>query len=177
MEIDTSSIESSRKNLVVLSMGFILFSLGEAVLGDDKGSTTLSILAGSITFNNPEVLVNLAWIMLGWFLLRFWQFSNHKHDWTTYTKEINKTKLFSFYAKSKEIEHVHTQDINFQPLLGTWIFPTAGATTSHGNIKIEKHEYFKKISLLFWVAFTSEGFGQYYFPYCMFIAAISVSSW
>ena len=80
MDIDTSSISASRRNLVVLSMGFILFSLGEATLGDGTGKTTITILAGSITFNNPDILVYFSWAMFGWFFLRFWQFSKFESD-------------------------------------------------------------------------------------------------
>ena len=81
MDIDTSSLSAARRNLVFISIGFILFSLGGATLGDGSGTSTITILAGSYTLTNPHILGTFAKIMFAWFLLRFWQFSKHKQDW------------------------------------------------------------------------------------------------
>jgi hypothetical protein len=175
MELDTSSLESSRKNLVVLSMGFILFAIGNATLGDSSGATSLSFLSGSITFKNPDALVYFAWTMFGWFLLRFWQFSSHRDDWASYTQTMNKTKLFNILIKSKTQVKGHAMDGSYQPILGDWTFPEKMAQSSQSKYIIKNNEYFKKIAFFLWVAVTTEKFGQHYFPYCLVIIAVTVT--
>jgi len=58
-----------RRNLVVTSLAFIMFYLGDGSINDDA----IKIQLINITFNNPEFLRITAWIMLFWFALRYWQ--------------------------------------------------------------------------------------------------------
>ena len=176
MDIDTSSIAASRRNLVILSMGFILFSLGHATLGDGTGKTTITILAGSITFNNPDVLVYFVWIMFGWFLLRFWQFSNHKSDWAIFTSAMFTSPLMKrWYSKNglvfpTRIDRVY--DFNtHHPLFGNWQWPAENGKA----FLISKEQILKKLALFIYISATTEHFGQCYFPYCLAIAALTIT--
>lgn len=66
---DTINSTTERKNLVILSWSIILFTLTEGNIEGNK--ITLPLI--NIEFSNMENLLYLVWIMLCWFLLRFWQ--------------------------------------------------------------------------------------------------------
>lgn len=96
MDIDTSSLSAARRNLVVISMGFILFALGDATLSKVDGESS-AVLAVKIKFSNPDILIKFAWMMFGWFLLRFWQFSKHKADFQQYVIAMYYSTLMTRY--------------------------------------------------------------------------------
>ena len=58
-----------RRNLVVTSIGFIAYYLGDGRIDNE----ILKIQAISITFENTAVLAAMAWIMLFWFFIRYKQ--------------------------------------------------------------------------------------------------------
>ena len=165
MDIDTSSISASRRNLVVLSMGFILFSLGGATLGDGTGKTTIAFLAGSITFNKPNILVYFAWVMFGWFLLRFWQFSKHKSDWAQFTNAMYYSSLIKRWYVNNDVVFPRRADKFYdsnthQPVFGDWQWPGESSKA----LLITKYQIYKKLKLFIYVSITTEYFGQFYFP-------------
>lgn len=73
MAIQDSNPE--RRNLTVLALSIIVFYLAEGSFTDDK--VRLQLI--NATFDKPEILVVLVWLMLGWFCLRYWQTS--QGDW------------------------------------------------------------------------------------------------
>ena len=172
MDIDTSSLSAARRNLVVISMGFILFALGEATLGDGTGKTTISILAGSITFNNPDILIYFTWTMFGWFFLRFWQFSKHKTDFQKYAVSMCYSPLMArWLAKEKQKTRTGFDGSSIQSVLGDWRF----TSTPFPEYVITKHQFLKKLYLFLYVAITTEHFGQYYLPYCLATTALIIT--
>jgi len=58
-----------RRNLIMASLGFILYFLGDGYIIDGKFKIQLL----SISFNKPEVIGIFAWLMLFWFAIRYWQ--------------------------------------------------------------------------------------------------------
>ena len=58
-----------RRNLVITSLGFILYYLG----GGEVVDGVLSIQAVNLKFHNSFVLAITPWVMLLWFLWRYWQ--------------------------------------------------------------------------------------------------------
>ncbi|MBA3582650.1 MAG: hypothetical protein H0W44_09390 [Gammaproteobacteria bacterium] len=174
MDIDTSSLESARRNLVVLSTGFILFALGDAHLGNQEHVSTISVLASSITFKKPQVLAYFAWIMLAWFLLRFWQFSNHKNDWLSYTHSMYKSDLMGKWLKQETKDGTSAYDGDtYQPVFGLWQWQVkAGTRSAQEFFKIKPNQVFRKLTLFLYIAFKTEKFGQYYFPYFMAFFAV-----
>lgn len=66
MTIHDSSPE--RRNLMVTSLGFIIFFLGGGALNGEE----IRLQIVNITLNKPCVLAWLAWIMLFWFAWRYW---------------------------------------------------------------------------------------------------------
>ena len=59
---------SERRNLTVLSLSIIIFYLADGEFIND--AIRLQII--NVHFNNPAVLAYLVWIMLIWFLYRYW---------------------------------------------------------------------------------------------------------
>ena len=172
MDIDTSSLSAARRNLVVISMGFILFALGEATLGDGEGNTTITILAGSITFKNPDVLVCFAWTMFAWFLLRFWQFSKHKADFQQYAIAMYYSSLMTCcYLKDNQSVRSNFDGSSIQSIWGDWKWPVE----INDAVVISKWQIHKKLFIFLYVALTTEHFGQYYFPYCLAITALIIT--
>ncbi len=62
-------IDPERRNLMVTSLGFIIFYLGEGKMESDK----LTLPLVNIEFKNTVFLASMAWIMLFWFVFRYWQ--------------------------------------------------------------------------------------------------------
>lgn len=175
MDIDTSSLNAARRNLVLISMALILFSLGDGSFVLDKDKVNLTILAGTITFGNPEILSKFVWVMFAWFLIRFWQFSDHKTDWSNYTYKMYLSKFMeNIYKKEGLTRMVRPEQRlggNYQALFDTWQFPSS----SNQNYVIKKNDIFRKLRFFIYISITTELFGQYYFPYCLAIIALAMN--
>lgn len=66
MSIQDSSPE--RRNLLVLSMGIIIFYLAGGEFIDQ--SVRLQII--NVKFANPDMLKSIVWVLLLWFIFRYW---------------------------------------------------------------------------------------------------------
>lgn len=172
MDIDTSTKDAARRNLVALSMGFLLFAIGDAQLGDGTGVTTITILAGSITFNNPTVLAVFAWIMLVWFLIRYWQFTDHKQDWITYTTTMYNSTLMKKWLNTQNQATDQYNGNQYQPLFGNWEWPATVSSDGTLGFVVESNDLLKKLHLFLHVAIKTEKFGQFYLPYLLSLSAI-----
>ena len=65
--MDTDSKIPRGRSLTFVSLGFIIFILGEGSIGD---SITFALIG--LTLGNPDVLYWLAWVALFWSAWRFW---------------------------------------------------------------------------------------------------------
>lgn len=176
MDIDTSTLQAARRNLVLISMAFIFFHFSDAKLavetlcnGEEKSE--ISMLIGSFVIGNPDVLPIFAWIMFSWFLLRFFQFSNYYSDWREYTSAIFRTKYILGRIKKYSLNDTNFQYNKPQPVFGDWNWATGPAREEFSQVTIRQSQISKKLWLVLYIAITTELFGQYYFPY--FIAAFA----
>ncbi|HCH5334032.1 TPA: hypothetical protein N2934_004382 [Vibrio parahaemolyticus] len=64
-----------RRNLVVLSISIILYFLAGGSITDEN----IRLQVVNVTFSKPEVLVKFVWLLLFWFIYRYWL--NHKGSW------------------------------------------------------------------------------------------------
>ena len=189
MNIDSSSKDAARRNLVTLSTLFILFWFAEGHLTPDTMGLKVNLPYIPITFGQPEYLKYFAWFMLGWFLVRFWQFSRHKVDWLTFTEAI----YYSWVSKKmmrKELKSTHLAPrsnqnpfidkygAKRQPVLfGDWSWEiTRDNTDVSEDFVISKFNIFKKVILFAWVSITTEHFGQFYLPYLLAFFAIGLTA-
>jgi len=88
-----------RRNLILLSLAFIIFYLADGHLTDD----TVRVMVINLTFGRPYMLKYFTWLMLIWFCLRFWQKFGFNF-WPKLRAEIMSEKVpasLGKYAESK----------------------------------------------------------------------------
>lgn len=77
-----------RRNLVILSISIILFFLADGEIIDEN--VRLQII--NVVFNKPNVLENFVWILLFWFIYRYWL--TNKGSWKEGFYKEAKCRLF-----------------------------------------------------------------------------------
>lgn len=82
MPVEDNNAE--RRNLIVTSLCFIVFFLGEGSFVDN----TVTLQVVNVSFCNTKVLAVIAWLMLFWFALRYWQI-NHGKFITSFKQDID----------------------------------------------------------------------------------------
>ena len=89
-----------RRNLVLLSAAIIAFYVGECVL-QKHGEITLPFF--KLTFTNPNGLAVIVWLMLLWFMWRYYVSAHQKTEQNVY-RELNKQKygLWLFSASLRK---------------------------------------------------------------------------
>jgi len=175
MDAYVSSRESSGRHLVTLALGFHLFVLGTAKLGDGAEQATITILAGSITFNDPSVLAYFAWSMLAWYLIRFWQYSDHPEEWINCTWAMYHSKLMGKWLLKKGFQRQsedYDEEQTYLPIFGTWSWPVAKSRSESATYEIGAFDVWKKVRLTLHIFIKTPYFGQYYFPYLIAFSAI-----
>jgi hypothetical protein len=97
-----------RRNLVVTSIAFITFFLGDGQITNGE----LTLQAISITFKNTKVLIYLAWIMLLWFYIRYKQIHGGMLKTTIRHEAKSETKnpLLIAYLKRKTGMPYHDEE-------------------------------------------------------------------
>ena len=90
-DLKVAGTGSERRNLVMASLGFILYFAAGGHLVEDK--VTISML--NISFERTWVLCVFAWVMLFWFKWRYWQ---------AYNRKSSPAFLDDIYETAKECE-------------------------------------------------------------------------
>lgn len=101
MAIEYSDPET--RNLSIISMAFIVYYLGGGSFPKDQ----LSLQVISIEFEKPLILAIIAWIMLFWFLYRYWVTHKgifSKQYWSEVTDYKNHPHLRRYVEKKLENE-------------------------------------------------------------------------
>jgi hypothetical protein len=73
--VPISDNNPERRNLVVLSISIILYFLADGKITDDN--VRLQVI--NVTFGEPEVLGKFVWVLLIWFIYKYWL--NNKGSW------------------------------------------------------------------------------------------------
>lgn len=102
MSIQDSSPE--RRNLLVLSIGIIVFYLAGGEFIDQ--SVRLQVI--NVHFTKPEMLMKLVWVLLFWFIYRYWVTINpswkyNLYDGFTHTPSTN-SLLYYYLIKKFELK-------------------------------------------------------------------------
>ena len=183
MPISDTNVE--RRNLVVSSLCFILFYIGDGQI--DNNEIRLQII--NVKFLQPCVLAYFAWGMLGWFLLRYWQINKGqiKNYWHKEIKPMSNSAISIWYLK-KRIQKPYREPDGFFPsdILttsqglkiqvadvvgghrhenGNWINFSAG-NTRNVNVDGFYGGIFKVYSFVV-LAIKKPGFGSYIIPYIL----------
>ncbi len=190
MTIDDNSPE--RINLLICSFCFIVFFVADGELTNN--TITLQII--NIKFNNLTVLISIAWIMIFWFALRYWQKTQGKFD-DEFKVEINTRKSSWIVVKYAEYrlnnkhrikDGFHIKEITkyngtYKIIYGE-ISSTTGeidrsgkltnfATKNNLELTIDgKLGRLLLLTLLFQMFFLKPSVGSYLIPYLLFIYSV-----
>ncbi len=186
--------DAERRNLVLTSLSFILFYLADgSVVGD-----TLRIQVVNISFGKPEVLGCFAWIMLAWFLFRFWQkFQRKVRETCTSAIDMNRGRpIVKKYCISKlkgqysEIKVAVVASADFDSGTSTYKYQLEiheGVTNEAEPKSFTRPQgrthfidlkgasgFFVKYWCFFRATIYDNGFVDYLFPYVLFAVAFSL---
>jgi hypothetical protein len=110
---DIQESDPVRRNLVFLSSSIILFYLADGQMQNDF----LKLHVINIQFNKPTIFVHFIWILLFWFLFRYWQHFGFnfrrivneniiQYSTNRFTIKLAETKYGVYYRKDKGFNHV-----------------------------------------------------------------------
>jgi len=101
-----------RRNLTVASLSFITYFLAGGVVTDSK----VNLQVVNVSFSRPDVLSAIAWSLLFWFALRYWQVNRGKVK-ATFVEELKSivhSKQIVWFIKHKTGK-AHRVNGGFQP--------------------------------------------------------------
>lgn len=177
---------SERRNLVVTSLGFIVFCLAEGKLTENE----LKLQLINITFENTIALEVFAWIIILWFALRYWQINRSVmrafiHNGTSC---FSASKLIAWYVgKETGLNHREEDGFVVSNVRGWEVdygIVTNVQRDDEGNIKSMSssskrvveisgvYGFLIKLVLYPIMAITQPNFGSYVVPYVMFYVAV-----
>ena len=184
--------DPERRNLVVTSIAFIIFYMGNGVIDGNE----VRIQLVNISFQNPWVLAVAAWLMLFWFALRYWQthpdivfkeikdnilsFSNHsvminyieKTTNLKYKEEngftINK---FTITPRSWNIKITIIKNVKYSAEGALMSNTQAGEKTI---ILTGLSSYIPKLKLTIIAMIKKPGFTSFAVPYLLFYSAVII---
>ncbi len=178
MTIQDSSPE--RRNLVVLAVSIIIFYLAGGEFIDQ--SVKLQII--NVKFTNPDILRHFIWVLLLWFIFRYW--ITMQGSWqNTFGQEISNIildpsdqqyiKELLKHSDSIEnenfiIRYRQHQGLYFERIKGTTTSGTYGAGTKLSGLK--SFIIFAKV--LIWIFFTKPTLSTYVMPYFLATWAIAL---
>lgn len=182
--------QPDRRNLLVTSLCFVTYFLAGGEFTDN--SVRLQVI--NVEFGSPKTLVLLAWIMLFWFALRYWQVNQGKilksfeEEMSGQALSILTILYAKHYIKKKyrevggfSIHKIHKNGgvllINYGDVFGGEKNEVGILVNFRSNnrrdLKIEGFlGVILKISLGIKLAVIKPGFGNYMVPYILFIFAI-----
>jgi len=187
--------DAERRNLMLSSIGFILyFSAGGHFVNDQ-----VKIQVVNLAFGKPELLAIFAWLMLFWFLLRYWQTHKTKASsavsndieqvlFTDLRKLIilyvtNRTKLSYEESNGYILGRVEIKLLKWTihySLVDRFEKNTEDNTYSYHTIQEEELRLnwffgvFIIVIALFLACFKNTGFTSYIVPYILFLTAVSI---
>ena len=187
--------DAERRNLMLASIGFVLYYSA----GGHFVNNQVKIQVVNLAFDKPELLGVFAWLMLFWFLLRYWQTHKTKAS-SAISSDIgqilftNLRKLIILYVNKKT---KLAYEVSNGYLLGRmeikllkWTIHYSLVDKFEKNIEdntssyhVIKEEQLRLswlfgtfiMMLAFFVAcFKNTGFTSYVVPYILFITAVSI---
>ncbi|WP_417521897.1 hypothetical protein [Marinobacter sp.] len=184
MPISDSSPE--RRNLVVVSVAFILFYLAE---GSVSGNS-LRLFFVNIEFNEPVVLAYGAWVFLFWFGLRFWQ-KNGFNGWKSVFLEVSSLSIplsikdvaaEKILATDPKIKKLSVNQRYYYERLKLYIVCNieneSGSIVGQNMVSLgEAKNIFYPAYLVFFQVLRGNAFSEELVPYLLFIGAVTAPFW
>lgn len=183
-----ADVGAARRNLVLISIAFIIFALGDGTIGTPTGNgTSVSLLGGSFHIEKSEVLRIFAWVMFVWFLIRYCQeldfyeaFRSVIADCNTNpqrtAKYVNKIKKMTGDGQPPNRYMIAGKSAAREPssFNERWDLCRNLTATIAPYTHIEKNEYCLKIKLLSY-ALIKRSFYVYYFPFVLWLTALIIT--
>lgn len=188
METQYSDANPARRNLVLTSIAFIVYYLGDGRLTEKK----LQIQAVSITFDNTTALIVLAWLALFWFALRYYQ-TNKNLLRKAVRDEVATQKrnpiLIAYLKRQTKLHYLWENGFTVGTVGGPrqWIVQIQnieGGSEEKGrwtNYRTKDGDKFDirwawfglvRLSLLLTIAWKEPGIGSYLVPPALFVVAV-----
>jgi hypothetical protein len=190
--------DPERRNLVVTSLGFIIFYWGEGSLVSDE----LRLQLVNIKFENTSFLAVFAWVMLFWFAWRYWltHQGDAKKEFTNELFHLVDQEFLNKYVAHKTglvyqgnggfgaVKRIPLEPDKYPPRLKYMELKK----TEQGDDGVERNVSndrqlnipFAGMSLLkidfkfsILAAIRKPGFTSYYVPYLLFYAAVLIGMW
>jgi len=187
MPISDSNAE--RKNLIIISIAFILFYAAGGRFNDDA----IRVIVVNLSFSRPEVLAAFSWLLLFWFCLRFYQKSSKKfihelkveagrsavpHSLEALACHLAKEQLQGANRSdhiNKKISIMSTNLFEEAPISVTCNFMKTSSQSVHQErvlINGVSGYYYRYRALLIQI-FLGNAFAELAVPYLLFILAVS----
>jgi len=178
--------DPERRNLVVTSLAFIMFYLGNGVISNN----VIKIQLINITFKNPEFLTVTAWVMLFWFALRYWQTHQNSETFMFRDDAMSFIDIKKYITKHTSLKENQSYGFTHPSMDANWILSyeeietvnidNKGEMTSwKPRNKSEKSEL-KVKALYVYICylkaiFKKQGFSSYIAPYILFYSVIFIA--
>lgn len=176
--------DPSRRNLMVTSLAFIAYFWADGCFTD----STVTLQVVNVSFDKPDVLAKMAWALLFWFALRYWQL-HKKLVRETYIKEIRdkaNSKITTWYLKRRVNRKDLPVPLGFKVADGSLLIRTEEVIIDEevdgehirqavdtGDIKVTGfYGRILKIVTFVKLVFQEPGFGSYAVPYVLFAFAV-----
>ena len=187
-----SDTSPERRNLTILSLGFIIFYLAGGKVTDE----TVRIMVINLSFDKPHILANFAWVILLWFCLRFWQ----KHGfslWASLKEEIISdgtpvsVRQYAIPIARSQLVGAHEADHSTKRITANnFVFESnslcvlcnfmndGGANTHQETVKLSGVKgWFYTAREIFVHSVKGNAVSEHLIPYLLFTFAISAPLW
>lgn len=181
-----TTLSAQRRNLMLTSIGFVVYTLGDGNIKDE-----LSLPIG-IELSNPEVLVLAAWLCLFWFYWRYWVYVDayaqneviskyHKYIKQYYSQELNAQAAKKAPVNDNvQIQMWQLDKSNFGGGLWSWAYTIVGVDERGRAIREEfkgvQEKWYEgfglKLRSYLSFSFQLTHFGDLIVPHLMFLAAL-----
>lgn len=189
--------DPERRNLIVTSLAFIAYYYAGGAFVDSN----VRLQMVNVTFEKPEVLAGIAWMLLFWFFYRYWLthkksfrngFSDEKYDYykLPYVIRYAEKRLGKPLVKSDEeegyhitglvysggkagIRYVYALDITRSEVTGEIEGYTGNGTCDNGVIPLQcMAGYWVMLRATLECCIKSPSFSSYLVPYVIFAVAL-----
>jgi hypothetical protein len=175
---------AARRNLVLLSLAFILYTFGDGSIGtpSDVGGN-VSLLGGSFHVKSIAIAIS-AWVLYFWFMYRYWQELNHYHSWREFIEGCGSSKFPIYFFNNITIGSSRVGRVNIGArnnldlpppnFLSEWYLTSSGSTAA---VTIKWYELWIKVPIVIEAVIFKKHFAIYYLPILLWVIAGISAAW
>ena len=165
-----SDSNPERRNLIVLSLGIIIFYLAEGQMIDDEVKFKLI----NIEFKDIDILVCFVWGMLFWFLFRYVVTNKNSHGKLLADEQVLINMSYQFVLKYAKKSNA-TTNLKFSKIRiiynnASWFM--CNSRNTHGTALTGMKGYLIRTFYMMKIIFKHRATTDYYVPYLLFLCAV-----